>query len=95
MIAVSYRRFFSASLFVAMVVGLESANAQYPKEPEDVRRQAAQKMIDSDRRSDEAWQTALPVVREWEAKGKPYIPWARVPEELPQIKRALELGIDR
>jgi len=51
---------------------------------DDVQREAARKMADADRRSDESWQKALPVVREWEEKGKPYIPWAAKPEDLPQ-----------
>ena len=41
-------------------------------------------MADSDRRSEDAWQKALPVVKQWEAKGKPYIPWAAKPDDLPQ-----------
>jgi pectate lyase len=41
-------------------------------------------MADADRRSDEAWEKALPVVKEWEAKGKPYVPWAAKPSDLPQ-----------
>jgi hypothetical protein len=71
-------------LVVAFLVGLPTALAQYPKEPEEVRRQAAQKRIESDRRSDEAWQRALGVIRTWEANGKPYVPWAAKPEDLPQ-----------
>ena len=39
---------------------------------------------ETEQRSDEAWQRALPIVKEWEAKGKPYIPWAAKPEDLPQ-----------
>ena len=38
----------------------------------------------ADRRSDEAWAKALPVVKEWESKGRPYIPWAAKPGDLPQ-----------
>jgi hypothetical protein len=60
--------------------------AQYPNVPADVRREAARKMMESDRRSDKAWQKALPVIREWEAKGKPYIPWAAKPGDLPQAR---------
>ena len=39
-----------------------------------------------DKRSDEAWAKALPDVKAWEAKGKPYIPWAAKPSDLPQAK---------
>lgn len=41
---------------------------------------------EADRKSDEAWAEALPVVKAWEAKGKPFIPWASKPEDLPQAK---------
>jgi len=62
----------------------ERVTAQYPRVPDDVRLAAEKKMRDSDRHSDEAWQQALPAVKEWEAKGKPYIPWAAKPGDLPQ-----------
>jgi hypothetical protein len=35
-------------------------------------------------RSDAAWEKALPIIKQWEAKGKPYIPWAAKPDDLPQ-----------
>ena len=60
------------------------ASAQYPRLSADVQREAARKMADADRRSDEAWRRALPVVKEWESRGKPYIPWAAKPDDLPQ-----------
>jgi hypothetical protein len=43
-------------------------------------------MVEADRRSDAAWQKALPAIKEWEAKGKPYIPWAAKPSDLPQAE---------
>jgi hypothetical protein len=43
-----------------------------------------QAMAEADKRSDEAWQKALRVIKEWETKGKPYIPWAAKPSDLPQ-----------
>jgi len=36
--------------------------------------------------SDEAWQKALPVIEEYAKQGKPYIPWAGRPDDLPQAK---------
>jgi hypothetical protein len=62
----------------------QRALGQYPQVPEDVRQEATQKKNDSDRHSDEAWQKALPIVKHWEKKGKPYIPWAAKPGDLPQ-----------
>ena len=37
-----------------------------------------------DQHSDQAWEKALPIVKAWEAKGKPYIPGAAHPDDLPQ-----------
>src|SRR5436190_3163318 len=40
----------------------------------------------ADRKSDEAFQKALSVVEAWANKGKPYLPSAESPEQLPQAK---------
>ena len=58
--------------------------AQYPDVPEADRAEATRRLEAVYKRSDEAWQRALPAIKEWEAKGKPYIPWAAKPEDLPQ-----------
>jgi pectate lyase len=68
------------TLFASNVV------AQYPNVPGDVRRQAEEKMQANTERSDAAWEKAQPAIKEWEAKGKPYIPWAAKPSDLPQAK---------
>jgi hypothetical protein len=67
-------------------LGIEAAIAQYPTVPHDVAAEALAKKAAADRRSDEAWARALPIVKEWERKGKPYIPWAAKPSDLPQAK---------
>jgi hypothetical protein len=72
------------SVLILGTTNPQSARAQYPRVSDDVNRQAAQKRADGDRHSDEAWQAALPTVREWESKGKPYIPSASKPGDLPQ-----------
>ena len=36
--------------------------------------------------SEQAWAKALPIIEEQAKKGKPYIPWAAKPEDLPQAK---------
>jgi hypothetical protein len=74
-------------VWFALFVGIWShdrAHGQYPYLQEDVRQEAAQKKSEADLRSDEAWQKALPTVKDWEKKGKPYIPWAAKPGDLPQ-----------
>jgi pectate lyase len=74
---------FVAFSFVATIY-VTTAYAQYPNVPADVREEAARKKEAMDRHSDQAWEKALPVIKEWEAKGKPYIPWAAKPDDLPQ-----------
>ena len=63
-----------------------SVHAQYPAVPKDVQDEANAKRAAADRRSDEAFDRALPVIKEWEAKGKPYLPGAAEPKDLPQAK---------
>jgi len=66
------------------LLGALVVEAQYPKVPQDVAHAAAEAQAAADKRSDEAWQRAQPAIREWAAKGKPYIPWASKPSDLPQ-----------
>jgi hypothetical protein len=71
-----------------VVIGVAAAagpsGAQYPRVPKAVAEAAAEAQAAADRRSDEAWERAQPTIREWSAKGKPYIPWAAKPSDLPQ-----------
>ncbi|MFW9624922.1 polysaccharide lyase [Bacteroides graminisolvens] len=60
--------------------------AQYPKEPKEVK-EAVKKMMDEEYKlSDEAWAKALPIIEKEAKEGKPYIPWAERPTDLPQAK---------
>jgi hypothetical protein len=63
-----------------------TAFAQYPQVPGDVQRAADEAKAAADKRSDEAFAKAMPVIDEWGKKGKPYIPSAGKPEDLPQAK---------
>lgn len=68
------------------LLGVERANAQYPKIPADVR-QASDEMMEKARiQSDIAWGKALPIIEEYAKQGKPYIPWASRPTDLPQAE---------
>ncbi len=64
---------FSSSLF-----------AQYPDIPEEVHKASVKLIEDTYKLSDEAWEKALPIVEKEAAEGKPYIPWAARPNDLPQ-----------
>jgi hypothetical protein len=63
-----------------------SAHAQYPRISPEIAAEARAKQSAADARSDDAFQKALPVIKEWEAKGKPYLPGAAKPNDLPQAK---------
>ncbi|MCW3785958.1 pectate lyase family protein [Plebeiibacterium sediminum] len=61
-----------------------SLYAQYPDIPDDVKKASKKLIEDTYKLSDEAWEKALPIVEKEEAEGKPYIPWAARPCDLPQ-----------
>jgi len=58
----------------------------YPVVPHDLKAAAEAHKAEADKRSDEAFARALPEIQAWTAKGKPYLPGAARPEDLPQAK---------
>ena len=68
---------------VALSVG-ERAQAQYPKISSEVAAESNRLNKLMQQHSDEAWKKALPVVKQWESQGKPYVPWAAKPSDLSQ-----------
>ncbi|MBQ7420893.1 MAG: polysaccharide lyase [Prevotella sp.] len=63
-----------------------TARAQYPQLTSE-----AKHLIDSletewKKHSDEAWEKALPIVQKEAREGRPYVPWASRPYDLPQAK---------
>ncbi|MCE5179651.1 MAG: polysaccharide lyase [Porphyromonadaceae bacterium] len=58
--------------------------AQYPRIPKEVQDEANKLMEEARRRSDLAWEKALPIIEAEAKTGKPYIPWAARPSDLPQ-----------
>ena len=70
--------------FLALAV---SAPAQgYPKVPAEVVAKFQVEKAVASKLADEAWRRALPEVEAWAKKGKPYLPGAAKPEDLPQAK---------
>jgi hypothetical protein len=60
------------------------ANAQYPKITAEVQR-ASDSLLNAARiHSEEAWQKAVPIIDAEARQGKPFIPWAAKPDDLPQ-----------
>jgi hypothetical protein len=60
------------------------ARAQYPTITDSVKTASEALMARAEAHSDSAWKIALPIVMEDAAHGKPYIPWAGRPTDLPQ-----------
>ncbi|HEX6960866.1 MAG TPA: hypothetical protein VF175_03305, partial [Lacipirellula sp.] len=60
--------------------------AAYPKISSEVAAESQRRLDLVMKHSDEAWDKALPEIKRWEAKGKPYIPSAAHPEDLPQAE---------
>ena len=71
-------------VFVLTIAVSDAASAQYPDVPQDIQRSADSMMKEARRKSDLAWAKALPIIEADERKGKPYIPWAARPTDLPQ-----------
>jgi hypothetical protein len=84
MISLKTRRRFLITLLI--LLSPHVAHAQYPRVSKQVSAEAMQRNSQMQRHSDEAWQRALPVIREWETRGKPYLPAAAKPSDLPQAK---------
>ncbi|HYE53456.1 MAG TPA: polysaccharide lyase [Chitinophagaceae bacterium] len=61
-----------------------SSNAQYPTIPPEVQRASDSLMRAAREHSDQAWAAALPIIQAEARQGKPYIPWAGKPDDLPQ-----------
>ncbi len=74
-------------LVLTSVIGIISpTSAQYPKVPPDVQAATDALMNETQRLSDEAWERALPVIEREARRGKPYVPWAARPTDLPQAE---------
>lgn len=66
-----------------MLLGTASF-AQYPKIPSAAKKTSDSLLAEAERKSEIAWQKALPIIEAEAKKGKPYIPWAARPVDLPQ-----------
>ena len=74
-------------IVLAILALATSAGAQgYPQVPSDIMEAARAENAAAKKLSDEAFARALPEVEAWAKKGKPYIPGAAKPGDLPQAK---------
>ena len=74
----------AAGLAGALATG--EASAQYPNVPGEIRRASEQQKAAADARSDEIFKKQLPQLQADAQKGKPYLPGAGKPRDLPQAE---------
>ncbi|MDR0845643.1 MAG: polysaccharide lyase, partial [Tannerella sp.] len=76
--------------FYFLVIGLFVTGVcvfgQYPKITSEVAAQSGELLRNAQESSDAAWEKALPIVEQEAKEGRPYIPWAARPADLPQAK---------
>ena len=70
-------------LAIALLVAM-GAQAQYPQLSPEASAEKRAKDAKMKQLSDEAWEKALPIVKKEAAEGRPYVPWAHRPYDLPQ-----------
>jgi hypothetical protein len=73
-------------LLTLFMISFSQVHAQYPDIPEDVQKAAKELIEETYQLSDEAWEKAKPIVDKQAEEGRPYIPWAGRPSDLPQAK---------
>jgi hypothetical protein len=61
-------------------------SAQYPQVPKEIQAISDSMLNAAQLASNMAWEKALPIIKEEARKGKPYIPWASRPTDLPQAE---------
>jgi hypothetical protein len=71
-------------MIVSLAFSANFAFAQYPKIPEDVQKASNEMMNEARKQSDIAWEKAKIIIAQEAKQGKPYIPWAGRPSDLPQ-----------
>jgi hypothetical protein len=65
---------------------VQAVYGQYPTIPEDVQKATDLMMNQAMRHSEIAWNKAYPIIQEEARHGRPYIPWAARPVDLPQAE---------
>jgi hypothetical protein len=68
------------------LLGSNVAMAQYPQVTKEAQEAFAKVKEEFYKKSDAAWEKALPIVLQEAQEGRPYIPWASRPYDLPQAR---------
>jgi len=78
------KRLIPVFALVLLLGNNQSALAQYPAIPAETQRWSDSLIKAANRHADSAWALAKPIIEEEARHGKPYIPWAQRPYDLPQ-----------
>ncbi len=78
------KQFASLASLAVLTALPQLARAQYPQIPPDVQKASDAMMAEERRQSDLAWNKAYPIIKKEAQQGKPYVPWAARPIDLPQ-----------
>ncbi|MBF0575265.1 polysaccharide lyase [Dysgonomonas sp. GY617] len=77
------KKFLVVTAFVSLICA-NNLFAQYPKITAEVKKESEAMLAEAERLSDIAWEKALPIIEQQAKEGRPYIPWAARPTDLPQ-----------
>jgi len=77
---------FALGAAIVGMIAAERATAQYPNVPSEIKQREDEKKRLSDKRSDEMFAKAQEAIEAGAKGGKPFIPGAAKPEDLPQAK---------
>jgi hypothetical protein len=80
------KNFLNLLVSAVLILSTTYSFAQYPNIPEDVKKASDEMMKEAYRQSDVAWEKAKVVIVQESKQGKPYIPWAGRPNDLPQAE---------
>ncbi|KQR70963.1 polysaccharide lyase [Pedobacter sp. Leaf176] len=78
------KNFLNLLVSTALMLSANSSFAQYPNIPADVKKASDSMMKAAYHQSDVAWEKAKPIIEQEAKQGKPYVPWAGRPTDLPQ-----------
>jgi hypothetical protein len=78
------KKLLNLALAALLMFSANVSFAQYPNIPADVKKAADDMMKEATRQSDIAWEKAKPIIEKEAKQGKPYIPFAGRPTDLPQ-----------
>src|SRR3990170_5627291 len=80
------KTFLKFSFCASLLLASTGVFAQYPEIPKDVQEATNKLMADALKQSYAAWAKALPIIEAEARIGRPYIPWASRPVDLPQAE---------